>query len=204
MCPSTRPHPSRPSSLSGLWAFVCLSEICARAPPTLPIPLQSTHFSWALNKLIWLLIIRRAHFPNLTPALPLLPRTLEPAPVPKEAHGWCRCRHAVATVQPFSRGSPWKSKEMTERLRYGDREDPLLTESFRSLGTRQTFIRPSPPSELMSFMLFSVTLCSQLQITLVCRLRHSNCVNLQAFDYSYQSSTHQGTGKAPRARTRST
>lgn len=69
LCPSARhpppPHPPPPVPPSrlpsqGLWAFVCLSEIRARSPPTLPVPPQLAHFSRTPSQLI----VQGATFPN--------------------------------------------------------------------------------------------------------------------------------------------
>lgn len=77
---------------------------------------------------------------------------LHPRPADlKEARGRWGSR------QPFSSGSRWKCPGVTERQRYEDREDLLLTESFFSLRTKaNSRIRLFLPSELMRFMFFSV------------------------------------------------
>lgn len=104
---------------------------------------------------------------------------MNPLP-PPEGCSWKRPlvdAGAVVTVQPFSWGSAWKSQDITERPRYGDREDPLLTESFFSLRTKQTFIRPSPPSQLMSFQSHSARshkshLCVDSHAVIVLTCKH--------------------------------
>lgn len=81
LCPSALCPPPQPSCLSGLWAFVCLSEICTGSPHTLPIPLESAHFSRTLNKLIWALIIQGAYFITFDSAPPT-PAAANPHPPP--------------------------------------------------------------------------------------------------------------------------